>query len=83
MNSVFAQLSTSITELKRNPNKVLQDADGGAVVVLSHNKPMAYLIPAATYEALMEQLDDAGIARLIKERMGEKNKAVKVSLHEL
>lgn len=83
MNNVLSQLSTSITELKRNPNKVLQDADGMPVVVLNHNRPMAYLISAETYGMMMDRLEDAELAEIIKKRSHEKSKAVKVTLDEL
>lgn len=83
MNTLLAGFSTSITELKRNPNKVLESADGNPVVVLNHNKPMAYLIPAEAYEHMMDLLEDAELGKIIKAREPEKTKAVEVSLNEL
>lgn len=50
---------------------------------MNHNKPTAYLVPADTYAALSEVLEDIELGRLIEERLSEKSKAVKVSLDEL
>jgi antitoxin StbD len=83
MNTVLANRSTSITDLKRNPSKVMQEADGSAVVILNHNKPIAYLVPAEVYEELMERLEDAELVSIASARSHEKSKAVKVSLNEL
>ena len=51
--------------------------------VLNHNKPAAYLIPAETYEALMDMLEDLELAKLVEERRDDKDKAITVSLDDL
>ena len=48
-------LSVSISELKKNPSAIINQAQGQAVTILSHNKPTAYLISVAEYEALIGQ----------------------------
>ena len=83
MDAVLANRSISITALKRNPSKVFNEAEGAAVVVLNHNKPMAYLIPAELYEDIMDRLDDAELASIAAERAHERTKAIKVNLDEL
>ena len=45
MESILANASISITELKRNPGAVIEAAAGEPVAVLVHNKPSAYLVP--------------------------------------
>ncbi|MGA9342289.1 MAG: type II toxin-antitoxin system prevent-host-death family antitoxin, partial [Rhodanobacteraceae bacterium] len=52
METILADASISITELKRNPSAVIEAADGESVAVLVHNKPSAYLVPAETYKRL-------------------------------
>lgn len=83
MREIFAGYSVSISELKKNPSAILAEADGTPVAVLNHNKPTAYLIPAATYEALMEMAEDYELAKLVDERLADKDDAVEVSLDEL
>jgi antitoxin StbD len=59
MHSVLSQNCVSVTELKRNYTQVLLQANNQAVAVLNHNRPEAYLLPAAMYEKLLDQLEDA------------------------
>ena len=83
MNSVLANCSVSISELKRNPSALIDQADGEPIVILNHNKPTAYLIPADTYEELMEQMEDYQLGIIVKERQNEKKMAVEVDINEL
>lgn len=83
MNTVLANRSISITDLKKNPSKVMADAEGSPVVILNHNKPIAYLLPAETYEDLLDKLEDAELASIAAQRSKEKTKAISVNLDEL
>lgn len=83
MHQVLADLSVSISELKKNPSSLLTLANGSPIAVLNHNKPAAYLVPAETYEAMMDLLEDAELARLVEQRRGEKDNAVTVQLDDL
>lgn len=83
MRQVLADFSVSISELKKNPTALLAQASGSPIAVLNHNKPAAYLIPAETYEALMDMIDDYELAKLVEERRGDKEQAIAVSLDDL
>lgn len=83
MESVLARCSASISELKKNPSALIEQAEGEPIAILNHNKPTAYLIPADTYEMLMEKIEDYQLGVIIKERQCEKDSAVKVSIDEL
>ena len=83
LTKIHAGLSVSISELKRNPQAVIDDAHGEAIALLNRNKPTAYIIPAETYEMLMEIAEDIELARIIEQRKGEKVDAIEVSLDEL
>ncbi|EIW89219.1 RelB [Alishewanella agri BL06] len=83
MRQVLADFSVSISELKKNPSALLSQASGSPIAVLNHNKPAAYLIPAETYEALMDMIDDYELAQLVEERRGDKDQAITVSLDDL
>lgn len=69
MHSVLSQNCVSVTELKRNYTQVLLQANNQPVAVLNHNRPEAYLLPAAMYEKLLDQLGDAQAAQLVRERL--------------
>jgi antitoxin StbD len=81
MESILADNSISITELKRNPSAVIEAAGGESVAVLVHNRPSAYLVPAATYARLLDRLEDLEMAELVRARAKERR--VKVTLDEL
>ena len=83
MDAILSECSTSITDLKKNPSKVIIDADGAPVAILNHNKPIAYLLPAEAYQSLINRLEDAELAAIATERAEEKKYAVTVSLDEL
>ena len=83
MHQVLADLSVSISELKKNPSALLSQASGSPIAVLNHNKPAAYLIPAETYEAMMDMLEDYEQAKHVEERRGDKHQAVTVTLDDL
>ena len=83
MELVLASCSASISELKKNPSALIEQADGEPIAILNHNRPTAYLIPAETYEALLEKIEDYQLGVIIKDRQNEKISAVEVTLDEL
>jgi antitoxin StbD len=83
MKQVLSRCSASISELKKNPTALLNEAEGASIAILNHNVPAAYLVPAETYEWLMERLEDLELAELVRERRGEYDSAIEVSLDDL
>jgi antitoxin StbD len=81
MEQILSSASVSITELKRNPSAVIEAADDEAVAVLVHNKPSAYLVPAAAYKRLLERLEDLELAELVRARAKERR--VRVAIDDL
>jgi len=83
MKSVLANCSASISELKRNPSALIEQADGEPIAILNHNKPTAYLIPAKTYEELLDSIEDYQLGVIVKERQNEKISAIAVDIDDL
>ncbi|MHB1326037.1 MAG: type II toxin-antitoxin system Phd/YefM family antitoxin [Thermoleophilia bacterium] len=83
MKSVLASCSASISELKRNPSALIEKSEGEPIAILNHNSPTAYLVPAETYEMIMERLEDYQLGFIVKERQDEKIEAVEVDINEL
>jgi len=83
MESVLANCSASISELKKNPSALIEQSDGEPIAILNHNKPTAYLIPAETYELLLEKIEDFQLGLLVNERQNEKIDAVEVNIDDL
>ena len=83
MEQVLSNYSASISELKKNPTALLNEAEGSPIAILNHNVPAAYLIPAETYRWLMDKLDDVELAQIVTDRMNDKEKAIEVSIDDL
>ncbi|HEA65626.1 MAG TPA: type II toxin-antitoxin system Phd/YefM family antitoxin [Desulfobacterales bacterium] len=83
LTKIHASYTASITELKKNPQALINDAHGEAIALLNRNKPTAYIIPAETYEKLMDLAEDLEFGQIIEERKAEKADAVEISLDEL
>jgi len=80
-NEILADSCVSVTELKKNPMAAVESGNGFPVVVLNHNKPAFYCVPAEAYETLMDKLEDQELNKIADSRQGQKE--VKVSIDEL
>jgi len=83
MNQVLSNFSASISELKKNPTALLNNAQGAPIAILNHNIPSAYLVPAETYAWLIDKLDDYELAALVMARQSEKKAAITVDIDDL
>ena len=78
---ILAEMTASISELKRNPMGTVAAGDGLPVAILNHNQPAFYCVPAKAYEALMDRLEDQELNAIADSRSDEL--VVKVSLDDL
>jgi antitoxin StbD len=81
MQRVEAAIAVSVSDLKKNPSAVVDGASGAPIAILNHNRVMAYMVPADTYEAMVDALDDQALVEIAKARAGEKG--VPVDIDEL
>lgn len=65
MENLLATKSVSITELKRSPSAVIEQANFEPVAVLNHNKPAAYLIAPDIYQTLIARFESSEIRAAI------------------
>jgi antitoxin StbD len=68
---ILADVSVSITELKRNPAAVIAEARLHEVAVLSRNRPVAYLISPEVWEQLCDLVEDRVLAREARAELAE------------
>ncbi|MDP2152711.1 MAG: type II toxin-antitoxin system Phd/YefM family antitoxin [Methylotenera sp.] len=68
MDTIYSNVTVSVTELKRNFAGVIKQADDCPIAILNHNRPEAYLLPAAHYERLIARLEDLEDTKMIHER---------------
>jgi antitoxin StbD len=80
-NAIYANATVSITELRRNPGAVIEEAGDSPVAILNHNRATAYLVPADAFEIIMEKLDDIDLAELVRQR--RTGQTVEVSIDDL
>lgn len=81
MKSLFERRAPTISELKANPNKVLNQANGEPVVILNHDKAWAYMVPVDTFEQMRDQLEDYELLQEAHQRMDDNT--VSITIDEL
>lgn len=78
---ILTDITSSVTEFKINPMRILSDAEGDSVAILNRNKPVFYCVPADLYEEMIDTLEDIELAKIIKKRANQKE--IKVRLNDL
>lgn len=80
-HTLLAETTASVSELKRNPMGTVAAGEGFPVAILNRNEPAFYCIPAKTYEALLNRLEDLELNAIADARQGQTE--VEVSLDDL
>ncbi|UCN00218.1 type II toxin-antitoxin system prevent-host-death family antitoxin [Sulfurimonas sp. SWIR-19] len=84
MKQILANYTASITELKKSPTKLLDEAGNEPIAILNHNTPSAYLVPSSYYEKIMDILDEHYLEKEVKEALNySKDELVEVDIDEL
>ena len=84
MTRILANYTTSISELKKSPSSIIENANGQSIAILNHNRASAYLVPSEVYEKMMDILDEYYLIQEVKERLDYKDsELIEVSLDEL
>jgi antitoxin StbD len=80
MEALYADVTISMSEFKKNPAAVLREAKNRPVAVLNHNKAAFYMIEPALFEAMLEELSDQQLGRTVLARMSERAQAIEVDI---
>ncbi|SFV65531.1 RelB/StbD replicon stabilization protein (antitoxin to RelE/StbE) [hydrothermal vent metagenome] len=84
MTRILANYTTSISELKKSPSSIIENANGQSIAILNHNRPSAYLVPSEVYEKMMDMLDEYYLIQEVKERLNyDDSELIEVSIDEL
>ena len=83
MQPILSNYSASITELKKSPTQLLQQAGDEAIAILNHNVPSAYLVPSSVYEKMMDIIDDYYLTKEVEQRLTDTQKPIKVDIDDL
>jgi len=79
--TVLADTVVSVSDLKKNPIKVVEQGEGFPIAVLNRNHPAFYCVPAEAYEALMDKLEDLELNALADARANQER--IAISLDDL
>ena len=83
METIYANLSISMTEFKKNPAQVLRTAGEKPVAVLNHNRPAFYMVSPVLFESLMEEMADRDLNELVRGRLAKKDEAIEVDIDSI
>lgn len=83
MEAIYADLSISMSEFKKNPSQILRSAGERPVAVLNHNRPAFYMITPGVYEKLIEHAEDRALSNIALTRLVLKDTAVEVNINEI
>ena len=80
METLFAEITVSMSEFKKNPAFVLRQAHSQPVAVLNHNKAAFYMLEPALFRAMLDELADHELHRTVLERLSERAQAIEVDI---
>ncbi|MDE1992435.1 MAG: type II toxin-antitoxin system Phd/YefM family antitoxin [Rhizobiaceae bacterium] len=78
---ILAEVTASVSELKKNPMGTVAAGEGATVAILNRNEPAFYCVPARLYEAMLDRLEDLELNAIADARAEEP--IIKVSLDDL
>lgn len=86
IKKVFTQMTTSITDFKKNPNEIVAQAAGQPFAVLTNNRPSFYVVSPEVYELIAEQAEEAlwqlSVTDEVLEASKQTDNFVKIDLDE-
>lgn len=80
-HTILAEVTASVSELKKNPMGTVAAGEGFPVAILNHNEPAFYCVPAKAFEAMMDRLEDLELNAIADARKDEQR--VSVNLDEI
>ncbi len=83
METIFADVTVSMSEFKKNPAAVIREANSRPVAVLNHNKAAFYMVEPVLFQAMLDELADQDLHHKVIARMGERARAIEVDIDEV
>lgn len=80
-NVILSDLIASVSELKKHPMQVVNQAQGRPLAILNRNKPAFYCISPVMFEALLEKIEDEELVRIVAARSHEAE--IEVDINDL
>jgi antitoxin StbD len=70
-HQILAATTASVSELKKNPMGTVAAGEGFPVAILNRNEPAFYCVPAKTYAAMLDRLEDLELNAIADRREGQ------------
>lgn len=85
MDTIFAQHTIGVTELRGATSRILQQAESNneVVAILNHNRPAGYIVSPGMMQALLNAIADRVAEDRARSRLATLNLARRISLDEL
>ena len=80
MDTIYADLTVSMSDFKKNPAQVLRAAGEKPVAVLNHNRPAFYMVTPKLFEALIDEMAERDLVALVRQRLTLKDSAIEVDI---
>jgi len=71
MQRFVVEVAVTVSDLKKSPTAFIDGENGAPVAILNHNRILAYLVPAKTFEAMIERLDDQALVEIARARAND------------
>ena len=80
-NAILAEVTASVSELKKNPMGTVAAGEGFPVAILNRNEPAFYCVPAKAYASMLDRLEDLELNAIADARKDEHR--IRVDLDEI
>jgi antitoxin StbD len=79
---ILANVAVSISDLKRNPAAVIEEARLQQVAILNRNKPVAYVVSPEVWDHILDVFDERKLVREAEAALEEDGNDVAVNLDD-
>lgn len=83
MERIMTELVTNISDFRKNPNQQVEEAGDLPFAVITNNRPSFYVLPPALFDLFEEFMQDRELAQVMRTRLSERDKFVRVDISKL
>ena len=80
---ILADVSVSISDLKRNPTAVIEAARKQQVAILNRGRAVAYVISPEVWDSVVDMIEDHEDERIVGERLANPGLRIRVKVEDL
>jgi antitoxin StbD len=80
---VMAEVTVSISDLKKNPNAVVAESRKRQVAITNRGRAVAYIVSPEVWDHILDVFDERQLAREFADRLGDMAESIPVSIEEL